>query len=106
MRTLLGAFLSLVLLAVASMDAAHALPHGPALEAQSEGMPQHEHGTAEIACCDGLSARGAPCLGDVVAATLEAPEMAAALQTLHLKPAAPISALAYRPQPPTGPPKA
>lgn len=106
MMKLLCASLSLVLLVVASMDAAHAVPHDPAFATQAEGMPHDDHRTAEMPCCDGLSGRKAPCLGDVVVVRLDVAQVASSATPLHLKPAVAIMSVGYLPEPPTGPPKA
>ncbi|MBJ3762543.1 hypothetical protein ILP92_07285 [Maribius pontilimi] len=104
MKLFLSALLSLALLFVASLDAAHAAPQGSAV-AMTE-MPHDDHGTSEMSCCDGLSSRAAPCLGDVFAETPDAAPATSAPTRLRLAPAATVMAVQHLPETPIGPPKA
>ncbi len=57
-------------------------------------------------CCDSLSGRKAPCLGDVVVLRWDVSQVASSATSLQVKPAVALMSVGYLAEPPTGPPKA
>lgn len=100
MKLFLSALLSLALLVVSGMDVVHAAPHQVAMTE----MPM-EDDAPEMSCCDSLSGRTIPCLGDALANTAgPTPRLPQPIQ-LRLAPAAAPQTAEYLPEIPTGPPK-
>lgn len=105
MKLLCIVLLSLALGLVSSMDVAHEVSYAGAADAAYSESQHGDHGAAGMACCEGLSGSGAPCLGAVIKALAAVVQPVPEPKRLHLTTVFALTETGHAPGTPTGPPK-